>query len=101
MQVKNDESSVEPFAYRWVILCLAWLGYFSAGMVASALPPLVSQIAADLGLSGTQIGGILGVGTLTVVPLAIPVGLLFDRINIKWATFTGLLFIGFSAFLRT
>lgn len=99
--MKNDESGVEPFAYRWVILCLAWLGYFSAGMVASALPPLVSQIAADLVLSGTQIGVILGIGTLTVVPLAIPVGLLFDRINIKWATFTGLLFIGLSAFLRT
>ncbi|MHA2426753.1 MAG: MFS transporter [Candidatus Hermodarchaeia archaeon] len=84
-----------------MILCLAWLGYFSAGMVASSLPPLVTQIASDLGLLGTQLGIILGIGTLMVVPLAVPVGLLFDRINIKRATFTGLLFIALSAFLRT
>jgi cyanate permease len=70
-------------------------------MVASSLPPLVTQIASDLGLLGTQLGIILGIGTLMVVPLAVPVGLLFDRINIKRATFTGLLFIALSAFLRT
>ena len=97
--MSKDESIAEP--YRWVILCLAWLGYFSAGMVASALPPLVTQITIDLGLSGTQMGVILGIGTLMVVPLAVPFGLLFDRINIKWATFAGLLFIALSAFLRT
>lgn len=100
-QKNNDRSNAEPSPYRWVILCLAWLGYFSAGMVASSLPPLVTQIASDLGLLGTQLGIILGIGTLMVVPLAIPVGLLFDRINIKRATFTGLLFIALSAFLRT
>ena len=97
--MKKGESNVE--SYRWVILCLAWLGYFSAGVIASSLPPLVTQIAFDLGLSGTQIGVILGIGTLMVVPFAILFGLLFDRINIKWATFIGLLLIALSAFLRT
>ncbi len=97
--MSKDESNAEP--YRWVILSLAWLGYFSAGMVGSSLPPLVTQIATDLGLTPIQMGVILGIGTLMVVPLAVPVGLLFDRINLKLATFTGFVFIALSAFLRT
>jgi len=105
MQVKNrmiDEVHLsEPSRYRWIILALAWLVYFAFGLILSSMPPLVNVIAADLTLTYSEMGIILGSVILMYVPLSVPVGVGIDRIGQKKMITVGLILISASAILRS
>ncbi|MFW9800142.1 MAG: CynX/NimT family MFS transporter [Candidatus Thorarchaeota archaeon] len=95
--------SEEPAAagwYRWIILILTWLVYFAFGLILTSIPPLVTPIAADLSLTFSQMGFILGSVILMYIPLAIPIGVSIDRIGQKRMITAGLLFISLSAVFR-
>ena len=57
----DDEVPTTKGWYRWIILFLAWLVYFSFGLILTSIPPLVTPIAADLSLTFSQMGVILEV----------------------------------------
>jgi len=105
MQVKNrmiDEMRPsESSSYRWIILALAWLVYFAFGLILSSMPPLVNVIAADLTLTYSEMGVILGSVILMYVPLSVPVGVGIDRIGQKKMITLGLVLISSSAILRS
>ena len=63
-----DHYKPEPYEtrYRWVMLALAWFLYFAFGAVMSSLAPLVTPILADLNISFSQMGIILGSCLLNV-----------------------------------
>lgn len=86
--------------YRWIILVLTWLVYFSFGLILTSIPPLVTPIADDLSLTFSQVGVILGSVIVMYVPLAIPIGVSIDRIGQKRMITAGVLFISMSAVLR-
>ena len=86
--------------YRWIILLMAWLVYFSFGLILTSIPPLVTPIAADLSLTFSQMGVILGSVILMYIPLAIPIGVMIDRIGMKRMIAAGVLFTSISAILR-
>ncbi|MFW9870264.1 MAG: CynX/NimT family MFS transporter [Candidatus Thorarchaeota archaeon] len=97
----NELHRDKPSSYRWIILVLAWFVYFAFGLILSSIPPLVNTISADLSLTYSQMGIILGSVILMYVPLAIPVGVSIDRIGqVKMITL-GLLLISSSAILRS
>jgi len=86
--------------YRWVILALLWLLYVAFGMVQRAIAPLVTPILADLDLSYTQMGFILGSWQLTYIAAAIVTGTLIDRWGIRKSLLAGAVFLGLSSALR-
>ncbi|MHA2192630.1 MAG: MFS transporter [Candidatus Thorarchaeota archaeon] len=87
--------------YRWIILALLWLVYFAFGLILTSIPPLVNIIAADLSLSYSQMGVIIGSVIIMYIPLAVPIGVFIDRIGQKKMIAAGLLLISSSAALRT
>jgi cyanate permease len=91
----------QPSRYRWIILALAWLVYFAFGLILSSMPPLVNVIAADLTLTYSEMGVILGSVILMYVPLSVPVGVGIDRFGQKKMITFGILLISFSAILRS
>ena len=64
----NPETPSSPAAtdtpwtspYRWVMLALLWLLYSSFGFITRALYPLVTPILADLNMSYSQMGLVMG-----------------------------------------
>lgn len=90
-----------PSSYRWIILLLAWLVYFAFGLILASIPPLVTIIAADLSLTYSEMGVIMGSVILMFIPFAIPIGVGIDRFGEKRMISIGLLFIASSAILRS
>ena len=86
--------------YRWVILALLWLLYVAFGLVQRAIAPLVTPILADLDLSYTEMGFILGSWQLTYIAAAIVAGALIDRWGIRKSLLAGTIFLGLSSALR-
>ena len=101
--VSPDESaSITPHehAYRWAILAGVWLIYFSFGLLAAAMAPLVAAISKDLGLSYTTMGFILGAWPLIYIVAALPGGALIDRVGLRWSLFFAAAIMAASGALR-
>lgn len=88
-------------AYRWVILLLLWLLYFSFGVVIRAPSPLVTPILHDLHMTYGQMGFVLGSWQMTYIVFAICAGVIMDRWGIRRSIFFGALVIALSALLRS
>lgn len=97
--MKDESLSSINSNYKWVMLALIWLVYFAFFMVFSSIPPLVTPIAHDLTLTYSQIGFILGTMLLVYIPLAVPVGLIIDRIGTRKSIMIGISLASFSGIL--
>jgi CP family cyanate transporter-like MFS transporter len=86
--------------YRWVMLALLWLLYITFGLVSRSIFPLVTPILADLELSYSQMGLILGSWQLTYIFAALVAGTILDRWGVRKSIFAGVMVIGLSASLR-
>jgi len=86
--------------YRWVLLGGIWLVYFCFGLVAASMAPLIPVISAELGISNTGMGAILGAWPLVYIGAAIPCGILLDRLTPRWSLLVGSALVGLSALLR-
>ncbi|NKB71050.1 MAG: MFS transporter [Candidatus Latescibacteria bacterium] len=96
--VADDGQGQHP--YRWAVLAGVWLVYFCFGLTSAALPPLVSVIRADLSLSASAMGSILGAWQLVYIGAAIPLGLALDRMGLRRALLAAVLIIALSGGLR-
>ena len=87
MTAPAEARTFEPHRhpYRWAVLAGVWLIYFSFGLLQSAMAPLVAPISADLRLSHTAMGSILGAWPLVYIFVAVPCGALIDRAGLKWS----------------
>jgi len=74
-----------PSAYRWAMLGGVWLVYYCFGLTTAAMAPLVSPITAELGISNSTMGLILGAWPLVYIAAAIPCGMLLDRLGARMA----------------
>lgn len=86
---------------RWLILAGLWLCYMSFGVVVTSLAPLVPIIQADLAMSHSAMGSILGAWQLVYIAAAVPCGILLDRLGGRWALTIGVLIIVVSAVSRS
>ena len=86
--------------YRWLMLALLWLLYFSFGVVARSAAPLVTPIIRDLHMSYGQMGLVLGSWQLTYIAFAIAAGVIMDQWGIRKSIFAGAVVIALSAALR-
>ncbi|HEV8016262.1 MAG TPA: MFS transporter [Stellaceae bacterium] len=94
------ESETAAHPYRWAMLAGVWMVYFCFGSTAAAIAPLVSRITAELQLSHTQMGSILGAWQLVYIGAAIPCGALLDRIGPRRGLALGALVVAASGILR-
>ena len=86
--------------YRWLVLFMGWLIYFSFGLINTAIAPLVAPIMGDLGLSYTQMGVITGTWQLIYIFTAQPLGLMIDRLGVYRSLLLGGIVISASSLLR-
>lgn len=100
----QQTASADPSPVRdqanWGMLALGWTIYFSFGMVMASLVPLVSILRAELSLSYTQLGIILGAWQLVFMATAAPAGWLIDRFGPKRVLTIGAMIIAVSATMR-
>ena len=103
IHLTDDSDNIPPHQqpYRWVILALLWLVYFSFGMITRSPSPLVTPIVQDLQMSYGQMGFVLGSWQMTYIVLAIAAGVIMDRWGIRRSIFVGVLIIGLSCTLRS
>lgn len=86
--------------YRWVMLAGVWLLYFAFGLAVTSLAPLVEYIRADLDISYTAMGLILGIWQFVYIGSAIPCGVLLDKLGARYALLLGAIIITLSLLAR-
>jgi MFS transporter, CP family, cyanate transporter len=82
---------------RWLLLFGLWLAYFSFGAIIASIAPLVEAIQADLALSYSAMGSIMGAWQLVYIVAALPAGMLLDRLGARLALLLGIALIAASA----
>lgn len=98
--IESAVASPDRQPYRWVLLLLLWLLYFSFGVVTRSPSPLVTPIIADLTMTYSQMGFVLGSWQMTYIVFAIAAGIIMDRWGIRRSILFGALVISLSALLR-
>lgn len=86
--------------FRWVMLGLIWLLYFSFGITSATIPPLAIPIIEDLEMTYTQMGLVLGAWQLIYIITAYPLGTLVDSFGVKKSLLIGIFLIWMSLVLR-
>ena len=86
--------------YRWVMLTGAWMIYCSFGLLITAMAPLVNVISAELGLSRTAMGSVLGAWPLIYVGASIPAGAVVDRFGVRPSLLIAAVVIALSGVMR-
>ena len=97
---QQESAPLHERRFRWVMLLLLWLLYFSFGVVTRSPSPLITPIIKDLNMTYGQMGFVLGSWQMTYIVLAIVAGIIMDRWGIKKSIFLGALIIALSATLR-
>ena len=77
-----------------------WFLYFAFGLTMVAMAPLVAAMRADLGLSDSAMGLILGAWPLVYIASAMPCGVFLDRAGPRRALFAAAAIIALSAVAR-
>jgi CP family cyanate transporter-like MFS transporter len=94
-------SATPAASLRWFILLGVWLVYFTFGLTAMSLAPLVEPITRDLGIGHGTMGLIFGVWQLTFIVSGVPCGMLLDRLGPRRALFLGIATVALSSLLRS
>ena len=86
--------------FRWGMLSLVWLLYFSFGITSVTIAPLAVPIMNDLEISYAQMGFILGAWQLVYIFTAYPLGVFIDKLSLRNSLGIGILLIWFSLIFR-
>lgn len=87
--------------FRWVMLAGVWLSYYCFGLTIVTLAPLVAEISADLHMTHSQMGTVLGAWQLVYIGSAIPLGIFIDRVGTRRAMMFAFVVIASSVALRS
>lgn len=82
------------------MLALVWLLYASFGAIHRSIAPLITPIIADLNMSYSQMGLVLGSWQLTFIATAAFAGAALDKWGIRMSLFFGIVVIALSIGLR-
>ena len=99
----NDrEAGGQPAShpFRWVLFGAMCVVYFAFGVIMLAIPPMVSQVRADLGVSRGMLGFALGAWALLYIVTSPPAGQIIDRIGLRRALAMGGVLIALSALMQ-
>jgi len=87
--------------YSWVVFTVILCAQSTAiGLSMTCIPPFLTTIAKEMGLTSTQVGtawGMIGLGALLFSVLG---GLISDRFGVRWTGFAGLLLLAVGGTMR-
>ena len=86
--------------YRWVLFGAMCGIYLVFGVVLLAIPPMVAEVRADLGISRAMLGFALGAWALLYIFTAPPAGRIIDRLGLRLSLTAGSLLIAASAVMQ-
>jgi predicted MFS family arabinose efflux permease len=86
--------AVQVLPYAWVILAVVYLASVAAPLNQFKAPPILPVLMQDLGIDLAQAGSLMSVIALVGLILALPAGILLQRVGPKAS---GLLALGFMA----
>ncbi len=98
--VSGGDTAGSTGNYRFWLLAATSGLYIGFGLVATSLAPVVSEISADLGLSISQMGVVLGAWQFVYLGAAVPAGRALDRIGLRFGLLLGIVLIAASGFGR-
>lgn len=96
----QETTPPDQSSYRWLMLALVWFLYASFGMIHRSISPLVTPIIADLQMTYSQMGLVLGSWQLTFIAAAALAGAALDKWGIRRALFFGTVVMALSIGLR-
>ena len=79
---------------RWVALFEIYLCMLAAAFGMQSIPPIMSLLIHDFGLSHHQGGMLMSLFAFPAIFVSIPAGMLADRYDIRWVGIAGLVFVG-------
>lgn len=85
---------------RWGMLAAVWGVYAGFGLVAGSLAPVVADVQADLGLSKSAMGLVLGAWQLVYLVSAVPTGAFIRRVGLRWSVALSAVVVCASGMLR-
>jgi len=85
----------------WIACALLWVCGAATRLAILAVPPVITAIQSDLGMSGTQIGVLSGLPVILFALFAIPGSLLIARLGVATALTVGLLVTAAGTALRS
>lgn len=85
---------------RWAMLAAVWGVYAGFGLVAGSLAPVVADVQADLGLSKSAMGLVLGAWQLVYLVSAVPTGAFIRRVGLRWSVALSAVVVCASGMLR-
>ena len=91
----------ERHPYRWVIFGAMCGVYVAFGMILLAIPPMVTQVRTELGISRSTLGFALGAWALLYIVTAPPAGRIVDRIGLRRSLAAGSLLVAASAAVQS
>jgi predicted MFS family arabinose efflux permease len=89
-----------PHPFRWVLFSAMCAVYFAFGVILLAIPPMVSEVRTDLGISRGMLGFALGAWALLYIVTAPPAGQLIDRLGLRRSLAAGALLVSASAAMQ-
>ena len=89
--IGSVDQSVETPTYAWVILAVAYIASVAAPLSQSKIPPVMPVLMEAFNLSLTSTGLLMSVFAITGILLALPAGLILQRLGLK---VTGLIATG-------
>lgn len=90
----------DPHDYRWIIFFAMAGVYCTFGVMVMSIPPMVSEVRADLGVGRGAMGLALGAWAFIFIFTAPPAGKVIDRLGLRWSLTLGAAFIAASGFAR-
>jgi CP family cyanate transporter-like MFS transporter len=99
-QDRAPEIDLTAHPFRWAMLFGVWLLYFSFGLTAAGMAPLVPLIAKELGISYSAIGGVMGAWQFVYIFSAMPCGALLGKYSPRWMLFAAAMTIAASGIMR-
>ena len=101
MSRRDAGDTPERPRFRWVLFGAMCGVYVAFGVILLAIPPMVSQVRADLGLSRGMLGFALGAWGLMYIVTAPPAGRVIDRLGLRRSLTAGSLLVALSAAMQS
>ncbi len=97
MSAENNNGSFNRYA--WIILAVVYLATFAGRLMLNKVSPLVVDLADDFGITMSQVGLLMSMLGLTGLFLAIPGGIILQRLGLRITGTAALIFLAGGATL--
>lgn len=93
----NQEETL--VGYRWIILVMSYVGQLSFALIFQSIPPILRLIILEQKITYSQAGLLMSLFGLPGIIIAIPIGIISDRFDMKKVGMTSLVLMIIGTFV--